>query len=158
MKPEWHSLQRCHIARESYFDVIEEGKKFLHEHWEELSLYPDIPLEPEYEFYEVLAKNNLLAIYTVRVQGEMVGYAVYFIRKHYHYASTKWAFGDIILVRKPYRKFGLGTALFDFIENDLRSEGVAVINTETKIMHPELAMLLRARGHKEATLGFSKRL
>jgi L-amino acid N-acyltransferase YncA len=146
------------VAREDYFDVIEEGKTILPEHKQELALYDDIPLDPEYEVYESLARKGMLALYTVRVRGEMVGYAVYFIRKHHHYKAFTWAISDIILVRKPYRQFGLGMALFAYIENDLRAQGVDVIHTMTKTAHPELAMLLQSRGHQHAETCFSKRL
>lgn len=146
------------VAREDYFDVIEEGKKILPEHKSELSIYQDIPLNPEYEVYESLARKGMMALYTVRVAGEMVGYAVYFVRKHHHYKDYTWAICDIILIRKPYRQFGLGNALFAFIEDDLRKAGVDVIHTMTKTAHPELAMLLQSRGHQHAETSFSKRL
>jgi predicted acetyltransferase len=146
------------IAREDYFEVIEEGKNILPEHKAELSIYQDIPLNPDYTVYEALAKSGILALYTVRVAGEMVGYAVYLVRKHAHYKDYTWAVSDIILVRKPYRQFGLGNALFAFIEHDLRAQGVDVIHTMTKTAHPELAMLLQSRGHQLAETSFSKRL
>ena len=151
-------LPAYRIAREDYFEVIEEGKNILPEHKAELALYDDIPLNPEYEVYETLAKKGLLSLYTVRVAGEMVGYAVYFVRKHHHYRDFTWALSDIILVRKPYRQFGLGNALFAYIENDLRAQGADVIHTMTKTAHPELAMLLQSRGHQHAETCFSKRL
>jgi GNAT superfamily N-acetyltransferase len=146
------------VAREDYFDVIEEGKLILPEHKAELALYDDIPLDPEYEVYESLSKKGMLSLYTVRVQAEMVGYAVYFVRKSHHYKKFTWSISDIILVRKPYRNFGLGNALFAYIENDLRAQGVDVIHTMTKTAHPELAMLLESRGHTRAEICYSKRL
>jgi len=146
------------IAREKFADVIEEAKPLLVEHWTELSLYPDIPLDPDYEVYQALEKLDQMSIYTVRARGEMVGYAVYFTRRHHHYRSATWAMSDIILVRNGHRNLGVGTALFDFVEQDLRSQGVDVIHTMTKTAHPELAMLLRARKHQEAELCFSLRL
>ena len=146
------------IARETFADVIDEIQPLLREHWAELSLYPDIPLDPDYEIYKALERLNQLSIYTVRLAGEMVGYAVYFTRKHHHYRTVTWAMSDVILVRKAHRNLGVGMALFDFLEQDLRARGADVIHTMTKILHPELAMLLRARQHEEAELCFSKRL
>jgi GNAT superfamily N-acetyltransferase len=146
------------IARESFASVIEEGKPFLQEHWEELATYSDIPLDPDYEAYEALDKQGLLWIYIVRLRGEIVGYAPYFVRHHLHYRKHIFATNDIIIVRKPYRNYGIGTALFDFIEDDMRVQGVAVVHHSTKLTHPELAMLLKSRGHEEVDHGFALRL
>ena len=146
------------IARETYTEVIGDVKPFLKEHWEELSLYSDIPLDPELEMYADLDRMGHLAAYTVRSDGKLVGYALYFVRKNPHYRNHIWALSDVVLVRKAYRQAGLGMALYDFIEADLKARGVHVIHTFTKTEHPELAMLLRARGHTEAELGFSLRL
>ena len=152
------TLVKTEIAVEAFADVIDEAKPLLVEHWHELALYPDIPLDPDYEAYAALDKAGAIVIYTVRAHGELVGYAVYFIRKHLHYRQHTWAVNDIVLVRDRYRDFGIGTSLFDFIEADLRKRGADVIHTGTKVLHPELAMLLRARRHTEAEIGFSLRL
>jgi len=145
------------IARESFLDVIEEAKPILMEHWEELATYLDVPLEPDYAAYEAIDKQGLLAIYTVRARGELVGYSVYFVRRHLHYKITV-ATNDIIMIRKHYRNFGLGSALFSFIELDLKDRGVDVIYTSAKLSHPELSLLLELRGHKEVDRSFSLRL
>ena len=147
-----------HIARETYTEAIDDVKPFLREHWEELSLYPDIPLDPEFEMYAALDRMGHLAAYTARSYGELVGYALYFVRRNPHYRNHIWAVSDVVLVRKAYRNAGLGMALYDFIEADLKAHGVAVMHTFTKILHPELAMLLQARGHTDAERGFSLRL
>jgi GNAT superfamily N-acetyltransferase len=150
--------QDLRIAREAYSDVIEEGKPILEEHWRELAFYPDIPLDPDYDVYAALEKQNLISIYTVRVRGELVGYAIYFVRKHHHYRTVSWAVSDIILVRKNFRNYGIGTALFAFAENDLRAQGVQVMHTTTKYCHPELGMLLQSRGHQREGFAYTLRL
>ena len=146
------------IARESFADVIEEAKPILIEHWEELATYPDVPLEPDYAAYEAAEKQGMLAIYTARVRGELVGYSDYFVRRHLHYLSIIVATNDIIMIRKPFRTFGVGSALCDFLEADLKAQGVAVIHTSAKTTHPELSFLLKSRGHTEVDRGFALRL
>ena len=146
------------IAYESLASCLEEAKPILEEHWKEITVYRDIPLDPEYDLYETLEKTGSLAIYTIRVQGELVGYSVYFVRRHLHYRNHVWANNDILLVRKPYRNFGIGKQLLDFVENDLRSRGVNVIHHGTKTAHPELALLLQSRGHQRVEVGYSFRL
>lgn len=146
------------VDRESWFDVVDELKPILFEHWGELALYSDIALDPEFELYETLQKNGMLAFYSVRRGGELVGYAIFFIRKSPHYRTTLWAVSDIVLIRKPFRNFGVGTKLFDFIENDLRKQGVKVMHVMTKASHPELGQLMRKRGYMNSEINFSHRL
>ena len=146
------------VAREDYFDAIEEGRHLLPEHKEELAIHKDIPLDPDYAAYEAVARAGLMALYTVRVEGKMVGYAVYFVRKHMHYQSASYAICDIILIKKGHRNLGLGTALFDFVEKDLAEQGVDVIHNGTKAGHPELAMLLESRKWVKSEIHYEKRL
>ena len=146
------------IAKESWFDVVDELKPILHEHWEELALYSDIPLDPEFELYEALETKGMLSFYSVRRSGELVGYAIFFVRKSPHYKSTLWAVCDIILIRKPYRNFGVGDKLFAFFEDDLRQQGVKVVHMMTKASHPELGGLARRRGYRHSETNFSLRL
>ena len=147
------------INREKVVDILEEIKPILLDHWAELSLYPEIPLDPEYDLYELMDKKGSLALYTVRDAGVLVGYAVYFVRRHMHYRGHIWALSDIILVKREHRNMGLGTSLFDTIEKDMKDYWkVDVLHTTTKILHPELAYLLEARGHTKAEVGYSMRL
>lgn len=146
------------IARESWFSVVDELKPILAEHWEELALYADIPLDPEFELYEALEKNGMLSFYSVRRSGELVGYAIFFVRKSPHYRTTLWAVSDIILIRKPYRNFGVGNKLFAFFEDDLRQQGAKVVHIMTKASHPELAALAKKRGYMHSETNFSQRL
>jgi GNAT superfamily N-acetyltransferase len=146
-------------GRETYSEIVPDLRPILEEHWKELALYDDIPLDPDYGVYNSLEQAGVLRVYTVRhsVEG-LVGYAVYFVRRHHHYKRHTWAISDVILVRSAHRNAGVGNALFDFLERALKAEGVDVIHTMTKAAHPELAYLLEARGHIKAEVCYSLRL
>ena len=146
------------IAREDYFDVIKEIDTLLPEHKEELAIHKDVPLAPDYEAYARVARAGMLFIYTVRVDGALVGYAAYFVRTHMHYQTAAYAVCDVVLIRKTHRSLGLGTTLFDFIEKDLAEHGVDVVHNGTKVAHPELALLLEGRGWLKTEVHYEKRL
>lgn len=149
------------FARERYDTVVSDIQPLLVEHWQELALYQDdIPLDPDYEIYSAMDKAGALALYTVRHghNKRLVGYAIYFLRKHHHYKNHKWAVSDVVLVEKEHRNMGLGNGLFAFVEADLKASGVDVMVTMTKVAHPELAFLLESRGHGKAEVNYSKRL
>ena len=147
------------IAEEPIGPALEEAKGLLEKHWREIALNQhDIPLDPDYTVYEALAQAGMIACYTVRSEGALVGYAVYIVKRHPHYRNHKWAIADLFWVDPDYRDGRIGDALFDFIEDSLRAKGVHVMHTTVKVAHPAPGFLLRRRGHVKIEEGYSKRL
>jgi L-amino acid N-acyltransferase YncA len=147
------------IAEERYADVIDEIKGLFELHWEEIALNKeDIPLDPDYSVYEALDRAGAMVICTVRNNGRLIGYAVYFVRKHPHYRNHTWAVSDLFWVNPSYRDGRIGDNLFAFIEKTLTDKGVHVMHTTCKTAHPAPAFLLQRRGHDKIEYGFSKRL
>lgn len=147
------------FQRETYHEVIKDITPLLTEHYEELALYAGaIVLDPDFDFYQMCEKIGILAIYTARENGVLIGYAIYFVRKHHHYRQHTWAISDIILVQKQHRNYGVASGLFDTLEADMRLNKVDVLHTTTKNAHPELAYFLSLRGHELEGQSFSKRL
>ena len=147
------------VARETLSALLADVKPLLEEHYEELALYAgEIPLDPDYDFYHAVERTGILRIYTARENGVLIGYAIYFARKHHHYRQHTWAISDIILVQKHHRNFGVATKMFNYLEADMRLAGVDVMHTNTKAMHPELAVFLTSRGHALEGQSFSLRL
>lgn len=147
------------VAEEPYSTVAEEIKALTPLHWEELARNKDdVPLDVDWTFYETLDRVGALAVYTVRDEGYLVGYAGYIVRKHPRYRTTMWAVSDVFWVHPDQRDGKVGNALFAFIEESLRAKGVAVMHTTHKIDHPAPGLLLRRRGHVMIEAGYSKRL
>jgi GNAT superfamily N-acetyltransferase len=147
------------FAHEHYETVVNELKTLTIEHWQELALNRDkIKLDPDWEMYRIQDERGVCVCYTVRVGEEktLVGYAIYFIKPHHHYKSTKWAMNDIVFVKKEHRNVGVGNGLLEFIEKDLKAKGVKMLNTMVKLGHPALGFLLTARGHTKVEEIYSK--
>ena len=73
-------------GRETYASLVEEIKPLLHRHWEELALNrEEIPLDPEYEFYEAADKLGLIRLYAVRKAWTLIGYAIFMVRNRHHH-------------------------------------------------------------------------
>lgn len=145
-------------AVEPFSSCIEEAKPLLEQHWAEINVNGDIPLDPDYTMYPKLERFGMLITYTVRDEGKLVGYAAYITKAHPHYQGHKWALSDIFWLHPSARAQGVGNGLFAFIEDDLRTRGVHVMHTTTKRAHPQAGLLLERRGHSMIELGFSKRL
>lgn len=151
-------MQPYDYARESYDQAVDAIRPLLQEHWRELATYEDVPLDPDFAVYRSLDRAGVLRIFTVRLAGDLVGYAIYFVHPHYHYKSTPWAVSDIVLVRREHRSLGVGNGLFEFVERSLAAEGVRVVYTVAKLAHPELSFLLEARGHVRNEVIHARRL
>lgn len=144
---------------EHYESVIDDIRPLLYQHWREIAVYPDIELDPDYAFYNAADKAGVLQIYTVRDDAALVGYAIFVLRKgHAHYQRTGWAMNDIVWLHPEHRRLGVGKALCDFWESDIRSRGISVVHVNSKVAHPALEMLLLACGYAQIEKGFEKRL
>lgn len=141
--------------------LLDDLRVLFAEHWRELALYQDeILLEPEYESYKKMDEAGLLAPFIVRHSTEnwILGYAVYFVRRHIHYRNHIWAVSDLFWIHPDHRNAGIGNALFAFAEQSLRERGCAVIHTTIKKEHPAAGFLLQSRGHAKIEEGYSLRL
>jgi ribosomal protein S18 acetylase RimI-like enzyme len=146
------------FAKETYAQAVDDVKVLLPTHWAEMAQrQDDIPLDPNWDFYEKAFAAGFATIYTARVGGELVGYVIFFITpRHTHYAH-RWAKDDTIWLKTEHRNVGLATKLFDLFESDLAKGGPIVIQIETRHGHPELEYLLKARGYDPTGRIFGKR-
>lgn len=145
------------FAEEPYQQILEELKPLLPRHHEELATWKDIPLAPNFPFYDFVSRGNVMHFWTARLDGELIAYANYMIQPHPHYSTTLWAMCDIVLVVPEHRSYGVGNGLFDLIERECEKLGAHVIVTATKAKHPALKALLQSRGHDVTEIVLSKR-
>lgn len=149
------------FKREGYSDVVEEIKPLIEEHWAEIALYKEfVPLDVNYAIYEALQKAGILRIYTVRNDGFLIGYAIYFVQPHPHYQTTKIATADIYWLHPSHRNAGTGIGLFSFAESQLMAEispgQVMVMHTGSKVQHPQAHRVLEFLGHEVVEVHHSK--
>lgn len=118
---------------EAYSDCIEEMKLHYDDHYNELSVTKDFKLDPNYEAYFSLEKNNLLKVITCRKDGTLIGYIIFVITPHLHYKSMITAAEDIYYLTKAERKGRVGIKLFQYAEQYLKSIGINRIIFTTKV-------------------------
>jgi GNAT superfamily N-acetyltransferase len=150
----------CRVTRETYDSVVADIAPLLDGHWEELAMFKDdIPLDVDWPAYRRGYDSGLVRAYGVRVDGRnsLIGYAVFSVlERHSHYAH-RWALNDVLWIEPDYRNFGVGSALCETFEKDLREGGPIVIVVETKAHSPALAVLLEARGYQMIGPSYGKR-
>jgi hypothetical protein len=142
-------------ADEDPSSFIEELKGILPEHYDELCVTKDFPLMPDYEAYGRLCVAGMLKCITCRIDGALVGYAIFIVQPHLHYKSCKTAFEDIYFLKKEFRKGRTGIRLFKQAESILKQDGVARIIMHTKI-HMDNSRLFEYLGYKLTDKLFTK--
>jgi len=126
------------ISEEPLSLCLDEMKPIFDSHWQEIALYKNhIKLNPDYEKYLFMAENGLLSVYTARNEGEIIGYAVFFISPHLHYKDHVYANNDIVYIAKEFRKSGLAVKLFTYAEKELKANyKVDVVSVSMKNAFP----------------------
>lgn len=126
------------------------------EHWKEVAGNKDkIFLEVDYARYEQLDYTGELFIAVGRSAGKIVAYWIGFIRGHMHYVDTLHAFNDIYYVATEFRKEGVGSQMFEYVEKELKRRGVKKILNGTKLSHNH-AKLFESQGFTPVETVYAK--
>ena len=130
------------FKKEKYHDLIEELKPYLHDHYKEVAMYQDkIPLDPNYEAYGLAQDNGVLHMFTMRDEGELIGYNIFFVQSHPHYNSTYWAMNDIVYIAPDQRHNLASLEFFQYCEEQLKEFGADVITYHMKVMKTFQALM-----------------
>lgn len=130
----------------------------LEDHYHEIALFLDIPLDVDRAAYEAMQDNGTLRIYTARHNGELIGYAIFFVHHNIHYSSSRQAVQDVLYLDPNYRGSMIAWDLIAYTERELARDGVEVIMHHVKHAHPALGRLLQGRGYTPVETIHVKRL
>ena len=143
------------FQREGFHPFYEDSAPLLAAHWEEVSHYPDIPLEVDVPLYERAEAAGMLRVFTVRDEamdpahrGQILGYAVFFVATNAHYSGSLQAKQDVLFLSPQFRGGNLGIRLVKFADEQLKADGVQVVYQHQKLAHPALGAVLLRRGYE----------
>ena len=142
---------------DDWLDNLPQLKQVIGEHYEELSVTKEFPLDPAWDKYENLWKQGALKIVTVKNDGVLIGYIIYFITPHLHYQTCLTAVEDIYFLKKEYRKGRVGLKMFKFADALLKEQGVNRVIYNTKV-HLDNTALFEYMGYKFIDKVFTKLL
>ena len=113
-------------AVESFTDRIDELKRLIPMHYEELALNKDkVPLSPQWDIYKARDAQGEVIFVVMREKGEMIGYFIGFIAPGLHYSTCLTCIMDIFYIRPDRRGAALpGVRLFRAVEEELKRRGV----------------------------------
>ena len=140
--------------RETVAQVLDEIKPLLLKHWEEIAHFKDVPLDPDWDFYQ---KSPAVRVFTARNEGQLIGYGVFFVAPNKHYKQSIQAVQDILFLLPEYRGGRNGYRLIKFCDEQLKAEGAQAIYHHVKTAH-DFGPLLTALGYELVDLIYAKRL
>lgn len=109
---------------ESFSKVYEESKLMQLDNNEEICLF-DLPLDVDMELFKLCELEGSLRTFTVRDEGELVGYAVFFLFEHPHHKTSLQAKQDVIFIRRDKR--GRGITFIKYCDDELKKDGVEFV-------------------------------
>lgn len=113
-----------HFARENLDSFLTESYALMIENNNEINLFGSV-LQPDFDSYYNLEKNDSLICFTARSDERIIGYAIFMIYNHMHHLSIKVAHQDMIYVAPKYRVSGI--KFIRYTEKALKEIGVNVI-------------------------------
>lgn len=98
------------FQQESLDLFLEEGMDLMQKTHQEISERPDIfEFDPNLDLYEKLHKKGVFEIHTVRDDGKLIGYSLWFLSTHPHHKKSLTASSDILFLAPQSRKGMLGS-------------------------------------------------
>jgi GNAT superfamily N-acetyltransferase len=125
-------------------------------HWQEVSSFPDYPLDVDVDKFTTLQNDGMLVCCSARDEDKLVGYVVDFIQFHPHYKTVKTAITDAYYIAPEYRA-KCARGLMKFVEKVEKEIGVFARITRSKNTN-NAGKFFKAMGYKEAEVAWSKRL
>ena len=136
--------------------VRDEVWPLLRQDWEEIEHNKDLlPLDPNWDLYELLESQGNFYIFTARDGSKLVGYFTVIVFPSMHSQKALLACNDVIYLDKDYRRGSVGTRLFKFTEKCLKEDGHKVLYITTTEKHP-IDPLLERLGYTKIETIFEK--
>ena len=129
----------------------------ISEHYKEISANQDIPLDPNWDFYEKGRDLGFMRVYTMREAGVLVGYGVFTVLAAMHYKGSIQATQDILFLRADLRGKLSGFRFIKWCDDRLREAGAQVVYHHVKVAH-DFGTMLERIGYKHVEKIYSRRL
>lgn len=137
------------FQQEPFAEAFRDAERLFQSHYEELTFGKErIALAPDAGRYEALDQQGGLLVHTARDDGQLVGYAAWFLTWHAHYRHDLFAINDVFYV-DPKRRADpwLGFRFLKFIDRDLSAcEHISAIKWHVKV-HREFGPMLARLGY-----------
>lgn len=137
--------------------LFDEIGPLLQKHYSEIARFQDIPLDPDFNRYALMEQADLSRTFTARWNGELVGYAVFYVGPAIQYKSSIQATEDLMFLRPDLRQGRHGLDFLKWIDAALEAEGVDVIYHHVNTDH-DYGPILKRMGYETVNVIYGKRV
>lgn len=145
------------FQRELVLAFIDEAGELFKAHAEELKPHPNTKLNVRFDKFIQAEELDALRIYTVREDQKLVGYCLFLLQDHWHYADEREAQSTALYLSPSLRGKGIGKGFLAYCDTQLKLENVQVIYHHVKATH-SFAPLLEKLGYGLIDFTYFKRL
>ena len=156
--PAYRAKRGVYFQQEMFDEMYNEGGPLIQAHYEEITANPDIPLAPDVDRYHELEQAGKLRVFTARDCGTLIGYVIVTVAYGLHYKTSLQATQDVVYLAPEYRGKRIGMRFLDYVDDNLRKEGVQVVYQHSKIAHPALGRMLERIGYTAVETVYQRRL
>jgi len=142
------------FKREKSCDLWAEIFPLLFEHWAEVG-QSDLVLSPDREAYDNIEEAGGLRCFTARQDGELKGYAIFFVRENLHYKNSVCAVQDVIWLDPGLR--AKGGLFIRWCDKQLALDGVDTVY-HTVSARLDWGPLLEALGYQKRSTMYRRRI
>lgn len=136
------------FQKESLYPFVYQAMELFNKHYQEIAERTDvIKLDPDLESYEKLEEFNKLEVHTIRNNGELIGYSLWFIVNHLHYRKSITASSDILFVSPEYRKGLTGVRFIRWTFEEIKKRNPQRIMFHVKD-HVDYSPIIKRMGAK----------
>ena len=109
------------FQKESPEPFTTEALDLFKKHYKEIAERKDvIKLKPDLKLYNKFYKTGVLEIHTIRDDGKLIGYSLWFVTKHIHYADSTTANSDVLYISPDYRKGMTGVKFIKWTTEEIK--------------------------------------
>ena len=113
------------FQREQAHTCFLEAIPLIKNYRQEIAYYTDLELKPGFDAYERLETAGLLRAYTARLDGKIIGFAVFHFYPHLHFQNNIFALHDILYIMPEHR--GFGQQFLKWVNEQLKADGATVV-------------------------------
>lgn len=142
------------FAQESFAATLPELAPQHVAQWDELKC--EGKLSPDYTRMRQYAEMGILVLYTVRLEGKLVGNCALYLQYSTHTRELQ-ASEDTLYLTPEHRRPRLVRRFVEFMEADLLRKGVRRVTIKVRLTN-KAARIFRAFGYKPRALELTKEL
>lgn len=147
------------FKEELWDEFIEGVKEHLEEHFKEVGAFnKSLPLDPDYELYELGAKGGNYILFTIRDEDTLLGYSTWWIGPHSYHSGHDVAVSDLIWLHPEYRGGEVITSFIQWCEEELYASHGADMICINVHLERDFSGILEQLGYKKTAITCSKYL